>query len=96
METKSEGLFNYSDLLDTLTTDCNNLVRNMAEGQYIQFCNRIVSMAQKIQELKTGMKNDLDSKDRQIEELKKLNNEMASKITGLPVNDGPAVTEDEL
>lgn len=96
MDMNNDGIYDYDGLLDTLLSDCNGLMRNMADGQYIQFCNRLVGMAQKIQQLKEGVKNDLDAKDRQIMELKKVSDDLAAQVTGLPVDDGPAVMEDEL
>lgn len=64
------GLLSNSELVDTLIIDLNNLPQHLMTGQYIQFCNTVTQMAQKLINLRTGIKADLDSKDKVIESLK--------------------------
>lgn len=64
------GLYDNEGLIDTLIIDCNNLVKVLAGGNYVQFCSIVVQMVQKLSNLKSGIKNDLDSKNNVIEELK--------------------------
>ena len=82
------GLYDGVGLCDTLITDCNNLVKNLASGQYIQFCTVIVSMIQKLLNLKKGIAADLASKDQIIEELKRANDALIEEKTGLSVDRG--------
>ena len=83
-----KGLYDNVGLCDTLITDCNNIVKNLASGQYIQFCNVIVNMIQKIVNLKQGITEDIASKDQIIEELKRANNALMEEKTGLMVDRG--------
>ena len=80
------GLLDNDGLCDSLINDLNNLVKQAANGQYIQFCAVVTGMAQKLINLKTGIKNDLDSMKEKVEELKRMNDELVEQITGLPVD----------
>lgn len=82
------GLYDNAGLCDTLIADCNNLVKQAMSGQYLQFCNTVVGMVQKLGNLKSGIKNDLASKDATIEELKRMNDALVTEKTGLPVERG--------
>lgn len=82
------GLYDNQGLCDTLIIDCNNLIKSGFAGQYIQVCNTVVSMVQKITNLKNGIKADLESKDRIIEEYKRMNDALMTEKTGLPVDGG--------
>lgn len=82
------GLYDNEGLCDTLISDCNNLVKQVCSGQYIQFCNTVVQMVQKLANLKGGIKADLASKDKIIEELKRINADLVEEKTGLPVERG--------
>lgn len=82
------GLYDNEGLCDTLISDCNNLVKQVCSGQYIQFCNTVVQMVQKLANLKGGIKADLASKNKTIEELKRMNADLVEEKTGLPVERG--------
>lgn len=81
------GLYNNAGLCDTLISDINNLVKHAVSGQYVQFCNGVTVIVTKIVNLKKGIIDDLASKDKIIEELKKINNNLVEQVTGLPVDD---------
>ena len=55
-------------------------------GQYLQFCAIITGATQKLINLEKGITADLASKDKIIEELKKINNDLVEQVTGLPVD----------
>lgn len=80
-----KGLLDNEGMCDLLVSDLNNLVKELASGQYIQFCIMITGMTQKIMNLKTGIKNDMDSMRKKVEELKRLNDSLVEQITGLKV-----------
>ena len=82
------GLYDNQGLCDTLIVDCNNLIKSGFAGQYIQVCNTVVSMVQKLTNLKDGIAKDLASKDKIIEEYKRMNDALMTEKTGLPVDDG--------
>ena len=81
------GLYNNAGLCDTLISDVNNLVKQAFSGQYVQFCNGITVIVTKLVNLKKGIMDDLESKDKIIEELKKINNDLVEQVTGLPIDD---------
>ena len=78
------GLYNNAGLCDTIIQDINGLVKHAVSGQYIQFCAGITAITQKVINLKTGIENDLSSKDKIIEELKAANNALHEQLTGIP------------
>jgi hypothetical protein len=82
------GLYDNEGLCDTLISDCNNLVKQACSGQYIQFCNIVVQMVQKIANLKNGIKTDIADKQKTIEELKRMNAALVEEKAGLPVDGG--------
>lgn len=81
-----KGLYNNIGLCDTLQSDLNNLIKQAMSGQFIQCSSIVVSMSQKLTNLKKGIADDLKSKDEIIEELKQINNSMMEEKTGLPVD----------
>lgn len=82
------GLYDNAGLCDTLIVDCNNLVKQAMTGQYIACCNTVVQMVRKLGNLKKGIQDDIASKDRTIEELKRMNDALVTEKTGLPVERG--------
>ena len=64
------GLYDNIGLIDTLIVDMNSLVRRVVSGEYVGFCTTVVSMVQRLANLKVGIQNDMNSLKEQIEELK--------------------------
>lgn len=89
-----KGLFDSQGLIDTLIVDCNNLLKHLLGGQYIQFCNTIIGMVQKLGQLRDGVAADMAAKDKAIREMQDLNDKLAAEVYGIPVNreedDAPA------
>lgn len=83
-----KGLFDNEGLCESLINDCNNLMKYSMSCQYILFCSTIVQMVQKLNNLKKGIKADLESKDKIISELTEMNDALVEKQTGLPVERG--------
>lgn len=79
-----KGLYDSDGLIDSLIVDCNDAVKELISGQYIQFCTVILNMAQKLVELKKGLKADIESKNRTIGELKQINDELVAIANGIP------------
>lgn len=79
------GFFDSGGLIDTLIVDCNNVIKSAISGNYIQCAGVLVQMVQKLAKLKGGIKSELDSKDKIIEDLKGINDRLVSDQTGLPV-----------
>lgn len=77
-----KGLYDNEGLCDLLINDCNNLVKQIAGGNYVSFCAIVVQMVQKLGNLKEGIKNDLQSKDETIEGLKRMNDSLMAERLG--------------
>ena len=80
------GLYDSVGLIDTLIVDCNDVARTLTTGNYVSFCSKIVEMVQKLSKLRNGVQADLKSKDEIIKDLKRLNNDLAEKVYGVPAD----------
>lgn len=80
-----KGLMDNEGLCDSLLIDLNNISKQLMTGQYIQFCTLVVSMSQKLINLKKGITNDMQSMKDKLEELKRINDDLMEQISGLPV-----------
>jgi hypothetical protein len=81
-----KGLYDNEGLCDSLIVDCNNAVKSLTGGNYVQFCGIIVQMVKKLANLKEGIKNDMDSMRKQVAELEKLIDSLYEQKTGIPVD----------
>ena len=79
-----KGLYDNEGLCDSLLMDLNRLPKLLIDNQFIAFGSLIAQMGQKVQNLKNGIRADMDAKDRQIAELKQLADKQTEHITGLP------------
>lgn len=64
------GLFDDSGLIDSLIEDCNELPKDLIDGHNIRFCSRLVGMVQKLANLKTGVRNELEASHKRYDELR--------------------------
>jgi hypothetical protein len=67
----ANGLFTNEELIDSLIVDLNSIPKLLIDGQGILFCSIVSSMGQKLVNLKKGIKDDLENKNKVIEELKR-------------------------
>lgn len=81
-----KGLLDNEGACDSLIEDLNKLPKQLIDGQFINFCVIITGMAQKLVNLKKGIKTDLDSMKEKVDELKKMNDSLVEQMTGLPVD----------
>lgn len=81
-----KGLYDNLGLCDTLQTDLNNLIKQALSGQFIQCSAIVLSMSQKLTNLKKGISIEIESKNKIIEELKSINDSLMEEKTGLPVD----------
>ena len=83
-----KGLYDNEGLCDSLLLDLNNIPKLLMTGQYIQFCALVTGMGQKLVNLKSGIRADMDSMKQKVEDLKRMNDSLAEQLTGLPVEKG--------
>ena len=79
------GLYDNEGLCDLLVSDLNTLVKELANGQFLQFCVIVTGMAQKLLNLKKGIADEKGSMEKKVEELKRMNDSLVEQLTGLPV-----------
>lgn len=78
------GLFDNEGICDKGISLCNSALKDLVSGQYLLFVNKVEQIAQIFGNLKKSIKNDRESLEATIEELKHMN-ERLSKQTGVPV-----------
>lgn len=74
-----KGLLDNEGLCDYIASNLNNAVRSLVNGNTLQFCQKVSEITTQLAHLKKGIKDDIDSKDRIIDELKKINDELANQ-----------------
>lgn len=82
---KGNGLMDNEGMCDSLVSDLNSMVKILINGQYIQFCAKVPEMTIKLANLKKGIKEELESKNKIIDELKQINDSLIEEKTGFPV-----------
>lgn len=83
----ANGIYTNEELVDTLISDLNSLVKNVAGGQYIQACIIVTGMSQKMLNLKEGIKKGLDNKNRVIESLKEQLRQAGAEIKDMSIEE---------
>lgn len=81
-----KGLYDNAGLCDVLINDLNSLVKELANGHYIQMCALITEMARKLINLRSGITAEKDFMNAKVEEIKRMNDSLVEQITGLPVD----------
>ena len=81
------GLLDSFGLIDSLIIDCNDLPNLLFSNKNIQFCQALVGMVQKLSVLRNGVKNDLESRDKRIEEQESVINNLLMEINRKDVED---------
>ena len=89
----ANGLYTNTELIDTILSDLNTLPKHLIDNQYVAFCGVIASLAQRLVNLKDGIKSDLDSKNNMIESLKNQLKEVGYPVADVPVEEFLASTE---
>ena len=79
-----KGLYDNEGMCGTLVSDLNEAVKAIASGQYLQFCGKVTEMTVKLANLKNGIHNDMESKNKTIEELKQINQSLLEQLNGNP------------
>ena len=83
----ANGIYTNEELADTLISDLNSLVKNVVGGQYIQACIIVTGMSQKMLNLKEGIRNDLDSKNKIIESLKEQLRQAGAEVDDMSIEE---------
>ena len=71
-----KGLYDNEGICDQGILLCNDAVKNIVSGQYIAFCDGMRQIAQIFSNLKNSIKNDRESLEQKIEDLKRMNNQL--------------------
>jgi hypothetical protein len=72
------------EMVDSLIIDLNSLPKYLIDGQFIAACDLVAKMGQKLANLKTGIHNDIESRDKTIDSLKKTLHDNGIKMVDVP------------
>lgn len=75
-----KGLYDNAGLCDTLLVDLNMLQRLLIDNQFVAFSEKIVSMSQRIVNLKKGILEDGESMKAKVEDLKLMNDQLLKEL----------------
>lgn len=73
----SETGITIDEMVQDLIISMNDLIKNMAAGQYIRVCSITVEMVSKMQAVRDRAKKDRQQLQAEIDELKARTNELA-------------------
>lgn len=71
MDNKNNGLLDNVGLIETLIVDCERVMKALVSGEYMRFSALMVGMVQKLNNLHDGVKNDMESLKKQVEDLQR-------------------------
>lgn len=80
----ANGIYTNAELVDTIISDMNNLLRVTLDGQYVQACAVVTHITQRLLNLRDGIKADLANKDKTIEELKQALRNAGNAVEDIP------------
>lgn len=83
----ANGIYSHEEIIDSAIVDCNTAVRFIVSGNYIAWCKTMTDVVQKLTVLKDGIKNDLESKNKNIEELKEQMRRSGVEIKDIPIEE---------
>lgn len=66
-----KGLYDSTGAIESVIADCNELLRDLTDGQFIRFCARLSGICQRLALLKDGITSDVESFKKQIIELRR-------------------------
>lgn len=67
-----KGLYDNVGLIETLIVDCERVMKALVSGEYMRFSALMVGMVQKLNNLRDGVKSDIESLQKQVKELQRL------------------------
>ena len=79
-----KGLWDNEGICDKAILICNDALKQLFSGEYIEFCNKLYQVAHILVNIKTGVKEERKSYEERIEELKAANNRLVEQVAGLP------------
>ena len=69
------GLLDNDGMIDQIIITCNDAVKELTNGQYINFCTKISNVGQMLIVLKRGIKEYHEAMQKKVDELKRIAND---------------------
>ena len=80
-----KGLWDNEGICDKAILLCNDALKQLFTGSYVNFCNDMYQVAKILVNLKDGIKAERESYKGRIEEMKRMNDNLCEQLTGMPV-----------
>lgn len=80
----TNGILTNKELVGSLIQDLNNLVKEQQAGQYLQACQIIVSMTQKLANLYKTIDDEVKNRDKTIAVLKDELRKRGAEVVDVP------------
>ena len=77
----ANGIMTNSELITSLIADLNSVLKAQMTGQYIQACNYVTQMGQKLINLRDRIDDDLKNREETIEQLKQELRDAGATVT---------------
>ena len=74
-----KGLLDNDGMIDMIIISCNQAIKELTNGQYINFCSKMGEIAQMLLSLKKGVHNDLEAMQKKVDELKRIVDELSAE-----------------
>jgi hypothetical protein len=81
------GLYNHTELIDSIMKDLNSLMKYHMIGEHVAACSVMTGISQKLLRLKEGVGNDIKNRDETIETLKNALRECGHEIIEVSPDD---------
>lgn len=76
-----KGTYTNTELINSIIVDLNNMIKEEISGQYINACNMVNQIAQKLVCLQSGIDKDIKNRERTIEILKQELRDAGQEVT---------------
>ena len=78
------GLYNHAELIDSILSDLNSLMKYHMIGEHVAACAVMTGISQKLLRLKEGVGNDIKNRDQTIDVLKERLRDCGQEVIDVP------------
>jgi hypothetical protein len=83
----ADGIYTNMELIDTVIVDLNDMIKEAANGRYLNACSIVRQMTVKLVNLRNTIDNDLKNRDKTIEILKEELRSAGVDIVDIPARE---------
>jgi hypothetical protein len=83
----ADGIYSNVEMVESILLDLNNLPKELIAGQFIQSCTLVSQIGQKLICLRSGIKTEIEHKNKTIEDLKQQLRNAGQDVVDMPVKE---------